>query len=100
MYLELKECILINCSQVTNKCDFYLVNFYSNPYQNLAFAFLFISEVMEVVAPFGNFFRSLKLKTRLELGDEKWVYTEEPHVERRKVSYHLIFTQLVCTKLI
>ncbi len=39
----------------------------------------------EVVAPFGNFFRSLTLKTRIELADEKWEYTEEPHVERRKV---------------
>ena len=41
--------------------------------------------MVETVAPFGNFFRSLKLKTRLEFDDEKWVYTEEPHVERRKV---------------
>ncbi|VDL11655.1 unnamed protein product [Hymenolepis diminuta] len=38
----------------------------------------------EVIAPFGNFFRSLKLRTRLDLDDEKWIYTEEPHVERRK----------------
>ncbi|KAL5104098.1 hypothetical protein TcWFU_005541 [Taenia crassiceps] len=33
---------------------------------------------------FGNFFRALRLKTRLELADEEWVYTEEPHVERRR----------------
>lgn len=42
------------------------------------------------MAPFGNFFRALKLKTRLELADEEWVYTEEPHVERRRVRDCLI----------
>ncbi|KAL5969322.1 hypothetical protein TSMEX_002964 [Taenia solium] len=44
------------------------------------------SEMGEIVAPFGNFFRALRLKTRLELADEEWVYTEEPHVERRRIS--------------
>ncbi|VDK24152.1 unnamed protein product [Taenia asiatica] len=44
----------------------------------------FSSKMGEIVAPFGNFFRALRLKTRLELADEEWVYTEEPHVERRR----------------
>ncbi|VDD77661.1 unnamed protein product [Mesocestoides corti] len=38
----------------------------------------------QAAARFGNFFRALTLKTRFELADEKWEYTEEPHVERRK----------------
>ena len=43
------------------------------------------------IAPFGNFFRALPLTTRLELTDEEWVYTEEPHVERRRVCKSFVF---------
>ena len=52
----------------------------------------------ETIAPLGNFFRSLKLKTRLELEDEKWVYTEEPHVERRKVRHFMNFYLEICSR--
>nr|CDS26332.1 Fatty acid desaturase type 1 [Hymenolepis microstoma] len=43
-----------------------------------------MEEEEEVYAPYGNLFRSVKLITRMELDDEEWVYTEEPHAERRR----------------
>ncbi|KAL7055046.1 hypothetical protein AAHC03_024536 [Spirometra sp. Aus1] len=33
---------------------------------------------------FGNFFRALTLGLRIELKDDEWEYTEEPHVSRRQ----------------
>ena len=47
------------------------------------------------IAPLGNFFRALKLETLLDLKDEEWIYTEEPHVERRAVSKFVILLKYI-----